>query len=136
MAVFDESSSSASSSSLVQPIVSLYWDTPWTLSVGGLVVGLATNWLALKRIFEPVNPVKIGPVVLQRLFLRRQDRVSADISKFFGNNVLMSKQFWKSMLTDPTTLLEWEKLLSKQFASFTRDVTLRRWIWRCRSQGS
>ena len=121
---------------ILQLIVSLYWDNPWTLSVGGLVVGLATNWLALKWIFEPVNPVKIGPVVRQRLFLCRQDGVSADFSKFFGNNVLTSKQLWKSMLTDPTTLPEWEKLLSKRFALFTRDVTLRRWIWRCRSRGS
>ena len=57
---------------MIQLVVSLYWDNPWSLSIGGLIVGLATNWLALKWIFEPVNPLKIGPVVLQGLFLRRQ----------------------------------------------------------------
>ena len=86
-------------------------------------MGLATNWLALKWIFEPVNPLKLGPVVLQGLFLRRQNEVSADFSEFFANEVLTSRQLWKSMLTDPTTLPEWEKLLAKRFASFTRDVT-------------
>ncbi|KAL7541568.1 hypothetical protein ACHAXR_011034 [Thalassiosira sp. AJA248-18] len=109
---------------IIQLIITLYWDNPWTLSVGGLIVGLATNWLALKWIFEPVNPFKIGPIVLQGLFLRRQNEVSADFSKFFANEVLTSRQLWKSMLTDPTTLPEWEKLMAKRFASFTRGATL------------
>jgi uncharacterized membrane protein YheB (UPF0754 family) len=69
---------------MIQLAVALYWDNPWTLSIGGLIVGLATNWLALKWIFEPVNPLKIGPFVLQGLFLRCQDEVSADFSKFFA----------------------------------------------------
>ena len=109
---------------LLQVIVSLYLQNPWTLSIGGLIVGLATNWLALKWIFEPVNPFKIGPFVLQGLFLRRQKEVSADFSKFFANKVLTSRQLWHSMLTDPTTLPEWEKLLAKRFSSFTRELTL------------
>jgi len=109
---------------IIQLFVSLYWNNPWTLSIGGLVVGLATNWLALKWIFEPVNPLKIGPIVLQGLFLRRQNEVSADFSKFFANRVLTSRQLWKSMLTDPTTLPEWEKLLAKRFSIFAKDATL------------
>jgi len=109
---------------IFQLFISLYWNNPWTLSIGGLVVGLATNWLALKWIFEPVNPLKIGPIVLQGLFLRRQNEVSADFSNFFANRVLTSRQLWKSMLTDPTTLPEWEKLVAKRFSSFTKDVTL------------
>ena len=95
---------------LLQVLVALYLQNPWTLSVGGLVVGLATNWLALKWIFEPVNPVKIGPVVLQGLFLRRQKEVSKDFSEFFAGQVLTSRQLWRSMLTDPTTVPAWEEL--------------------------
>lgn len=63
---------------LLQLAIALLWDNPWTLSFGGLIVGLATNWLALKWIFEPVNPTPIvGNIVLQGLFLRRQKEVSA-----------------------------------------------------------
>lgn len=40
------------------------------------MVGYITNWLAIKLIFEPVDPVKMGPFVLQGLFLKRQDEVS------------------------------------------------------------
>jgi len=109
---------------MIQLTVSLYWDNPWTLSVGGLIVGLATNWLALKWIFEPVYPFKIGPIVLQGLFLRRQNEVSADFSEFFANKVLTSRQLWKSMLTDPTTLPEWEKLIANRFSTFIKDATL------------
>lgn len=109
---------------MLQLMVSLYLQSSWTLSIGGLVVGLATNWLALKWIFEPVNSFKIGPIVLQGLFLRRQKEVSADFSKFFANKVLTSRQLWCSMLTDPTTLPKWEKLLATRFSSLTRDLTL------------
>ena len=109
---------------MIQLAVMLYWNNPWVNSVGGLIVGLATNWLALKWIFEPVNPLKLGPVTLQGLFLRRQNEVSADFSKFFANEVLTSRQLFKSMLTDPSTLPEWEKLIARRFSSFARDVTL------------
>lgn len=109
---------------MIQLAVSLYWDNPWSLSIGGLIVGLATNWLALKWIFEPVNPLKIGPIVLQGLFLRRQKEVSADFANFFATKVLTSRQLWSSMLTDPTTLPEWEDLLAKRFATFAKDTTL------------
>lgn len=53
----------------------LLYDKPWTLPAGGAVVGYITNWLAIKLIFEPVDPVKLGPFVLQGLFLKRQDEV-------------------------------------------------------------
>jgi len=109
---------------MIQLTVMLYWSNPWVNSVGGLIVGLATNWLALKWIFEPVNPLRLGPVTLQGLFLRRQNEVSADFSKFFANEVLTSRQLFKSMLTDPSTLPEWEKLIARRFSSFASDVTL------------
>jgi len=109
---------------LVQLVVALYWDNPWTLSVGGLIVGLATNWLALKWIFEPVNPTKIGPLTLQGLFLRRQKEVSADFSAFFATRVLTSRQLWNSILTDATTLPAFEALLAARFADTARELSL------------
>lgn len=51
------------------------------------------------------------------------NRVSEDFSKFFANKVLTSRQLWSSMLTDPTTLPEWEKLLANRFANFAKDTT-------------
>lgn len=103
--------------------VALFFENPWTLSIGGLIVGLATNWLALKWIFEPVNPTKIGPFILQGQFLRRQKEVSAEFSKFFANKILTSAQVWNSILNDPTTSPSFYALFAKHFISFVNRVT-------------
>lgn len=42
-------------------------------------MGYVTNWIALKWIFEPLNPVQVGPFVLQGMFLKRQLEVSYHI---------------------------------------------------------
>ena len=79
---------------LIQMVVALFFDNPWTLSIGGGIVGLATNWLALKWIFCPVNPVKIGPWTFQGLFLTRQNEVAKEFSNFFSKKVLTSENMW------------------------------------------
>ncbi|CAM9505956.1 unnamed protein product [Ectocarpus sp. 6 AP-2014] len=83
---------------VVQMFVWLLYDKPWTLPAGGAVVGYITNWLAIKLIFEPVDPVKLGPFVLQGLFLKRQDEVAADFAEFFSSNVLTSNKLWSSII--------------------------------------
>ena len=61
---------------LVQLALWLFTEMPWTLAAGGTVVGYLTNWLALKLIFEPVEPTRLGPFTVQGLFLRRQHEAS------------------------------------------------------------
>lgn len=102
--------------------VALFYDNPWTLSIGGLIVGLATNWLALKWIFEPVNPTRFGPFILQGQFLRRQKEVAAEFSNFFANNILSSKQVWNSILTDPTTSPSFYSLFAGHFIRFANRI--------------
>lgn len=97
---------------LIQMAVALLWDNPWSLSIGGGIVGLATNWLALKWIFEPVNPTKIGPFILQGQFLRRQKEVAAEFSKFFSEKILCSPRLWDSILTDPATTPAFHELVT------------------------
>jgi uncharacterized membrane protein YheB (UPF0754 family) len=48
----------------------------WVLPLGGIVIGYATNWVALWMIFEPVTPRKLGQLVLHGLFMRRQPEVA------------------------------------------------------------
>jgi uncharacterized membrane protein YheB (UPF0754 family) len=48
-----------------------------TAAIGGGMVGGLTNWLALKMVFAPMTPVKLGPWVVQGLIFRRQQEVSA-----------------------------------------------------------
>ena len=38
----------------------IFYELPWTLAAGGAVVGYLTNWIALKLIFEPVEPTQMS----------------------------------------------------------------------------
>lgn len=107
---------------LIQLVVALFWENPWALSIGGTIVGLATNWLALKWIFEPVNPTKFGPFVLQGQFLRRQSEVAKEFSTFFANNVLTSEKLWGSILNDPTTKPSFDLLFTNRLRKFAYSV--------------
>eukprot|EP00815_Leptocylindrus_aporus_P006277 CAMPEP_0116059194 /NCGR_PEP_ID=MMETSP0322-20121206/5650_1 /TAXON_ID=163516 /ORGANISM="Leptocylindrus danicus var. apora, Strain B651" /LENGTH=413 /DNA_ID=CAMNT_0003543527 /DNA_START=624 /DNA_END=1865 /DNA_ORIENTATION=- len=107
---------------IIQMVVALFWDNPWTLSIGGTIVGLATNWLALKWIFEPVHPTKFGPWILQGKFLRRQKEVSEEFSRFFANRILRSNQLWNSIFNDPTTAPAFNLLFTKHLTSFISTV--------------
>jgi uncharacterized membrane protein YheB (UPF0754 family) len=60
------------------PVVGLTILLPhwWVLPVCGVVVGWVTNLLAIYMIFQPVEPRRLGPVLLHGLFLRRQREVA------------------------------------------------------------
>ena len=108
---------------LIQMGVALFWDNPWSLSIGGGIVGLATNWLALKWIFEPVDPTRIGPFILQGKFLRRQPEVAREFSKYFANNILTADKLWTSVLTDPETSPAFGALFTNHFSQFITRIT-------------
>eukprot|EP00980_Cylindrotheca_fusiformis_P027851 scaffold22560_cov135-Cylindrotheca_fusiformis.AAC.62 len=103
----------------MQMIVNIFYDNPWTLSIGGLLVGLATNWLALKWIFEPVEPLKIGPIVLQGMFLKRQKQVASDFSDFFSTRILNSNEIWNSILSDPSTSPNFRSMFARNLLKLT-----------------
>lgn len=61
---------------LVQMGIWYFYPAWWILPLFGIIVGYATNWIALRIIFQPLNPTRIGPFVLQGLFLKRQKEVA------------------------------------------------------------
>jgi len=83
---------------VIQMVVWAFYDNPWSITAGGAVVGLLTNWLALKCIFEPVEPIFVGPFKLQGLFLQRQQEVSGTFSDYLTSKVLKSERIWDNML--------------------------------------
>ncbi|UPR01200.1 hypothetical protein HOP50_06g45210 [Chloropicon primus] len=86
---------------LPQIIVWALVDNIWSLVIGGTIVGYATNWLALKLIFEPVLPVKVGPLTIQGIFLQRQAEVSTAFADFYCKYLLKSKLIWNYLFTGP-----------------------------------
>jgi len=87
----------------VQVILWIRWYAGWMLPTFGLVVGLLTNWIALKMIFEPVEPVSLfgGRLELQGLFLKRQREVSSEYGKIVATNVLSTKYLIPAIITGP-----------------------------------
>mmetsp|Transcript_73190 Transcript_73190/g.206964 ORF Transcript_73190/g.206964 Transcript_73190/m.206964 type:complete len:440 (-) Transcript_73190:95-1414(-) len=70
----------------------------WTLPVAGALVGYVTNWLAIKLIFEPVEPWRLGPFTLQGLFEKRQPEVTVEFSEFLQSRVLTSQRLIGEMV--------------------------------------
>lgn len=66
----------------------------WVLPAFGLLVGIATNWLALNIIFRPLQPMTLRiwplnrPIVIQGLFLQRQHQVSEVFCKMVTDEIL------------------------------------------------
>ncbi|KAL7544030.1 hypothetical protein ACHAXR_013453 [Thalassiosira sp. AJA248-18] len=72
----------------------------WTLPVAGAIVGYVTNWIAIKLLFDPVEPVQVGPFVLQGLFESRQVEVSDEFGTFMARRVLNSGRLLESLARD------------------------------------
>lgn len=63
----------------------------WVLPAGGLVVGYATNWIAIKIIFEPKQPIKFLGLTIQGMFLKRQKEVSEVYSDIIEKKLINAK---------------------------------------------
>jgi len=82
----------------------------WTLPIAGSLVGYVTNWIAIKLLFEPVDPIDCGPFVLQGLFESRQKEVSDEFGHFMETRVLSSPQLLDALSNQN----------SKEFHAFLR----------------
>jgi uncharacterized membrane protein YheB (UPF0754 family) len=75
-----------------------FYETWWVLILGGLIVGYATNWIAIHMIFEPKHPTKIGPFTLQGLFLRRQKEAAAIYCEIIEAKLMNSEILFDAIL--------------------------------------
>jgi uncharacterized membrane protein YheB (UPF0754 family) len=60
----------------------------WIVPLCGALIGYVTNWLAIAVIFEPVSPVRIGPVRIQGLFIRRQAQVADVWARIIADRIV------------------------------------------------
>ncbi len=70
----------------------------WILPLGGIVVGYLTNAIALRVIFEPVRPKKVGPFTIQGLFLRRQPEVAGVYSRIIAEDIVNLENIGKELM--------------------------------------
>mmetsp|Transcript_8509 Transcript_8509/g.17719 ORF Transcript_8509/g.17719 Transcript_8509/m.17719 type:complete len:415 (-) Transcript_8509:110-1354(-) len=86
---------------LIQMGVFFVYDASWVLPFFGFLVGWATNWLALKVIFRPLEPHKFGPITIHGIFLKRQNEVSETFARVNCVEILHTKAIWETILNGP-----------------------------------
>jgi uncharacterized membrane protein YheB (UPF0754 family) len=69
-----------------------------TLPIFGFIVGIGTNWVALKLIFRPLKPVKFGPWTFLGLFIKRQNEVSAEYARIVAGHIINSQNIFNEMI--------------------------------------
>jgi uncharacterized membrane protein YheB (UPF0754 family) len=86
---------------LVQLAVWVLYPAAWVLPTFGLLVGYATNWIALNIIFRPLHPRRIGPFTLQGLFLKRQHEVARVWCRLVTREIVTVRAIAQAMLNGP-----------------------------------
>lgn len=100
---------------LLQMSVWFIYDADWILPVAGFLVGWFTNYIALKIIFKPLQPIKFCCWEIQGLFLKRQKEVSVVFARVVMTEILHVKAMWESIFSGP---------LSSNFDAMLRAHTL------------
>ncbi|MCU0445691.1 MAG: hypothetical protein MUE85_12330 [Microscillaceae bacterium] len=88
---------------LVQMVISIFYNPWWMLPLFGLLVGWATNYLALKMIFEPSVPrtYLFGLFTFQGLFIKRQPEVSEAYARVVTYKILTTESMFEFILRGP-----------------------------------
>ena len=84
---------------IVQMIIWVVYPAWWVLPFFGFLVGYATNLLAIKLIFSPAEPKKVGPWTIQGLFHKRQEPVAREFSSMVSSDVLNPENMVARMVT-------------------------------------
>ena len=64
----------------------------WVLPAAGFLVGYITNWLAMNLIYEPREPVQVGPFKIQGVFIKRQREVASQFADVLDDAVAHYQQ--------------------------------------------
>jgi uncharacterized membrane protein YheB (UPF0754 family) len=75
----------------------------WILPLAGLLVGWATNALALRMIFQPLRPRRFLFFTFQGLFLKRQMEVAEAYARIISNRILTSENIFERLITGPAS---------------------------------
>ncbi|MFD5247345.1 DUF445 domain-containing protein [Amycolatopsis sp. NPDC058340] len=86
---------------IVQAFVWALTKEPWVLPIFGGCIGLFTDWLAIKLIFVPREPVRFGRVILQGKFQRRRAEVARQYGEMIANEILTVPNLLDAVLRGP-----------------------------------
>ena len=87
---------------IAQMFIWVAYPADWVLPAAGFFVGATTNWLALNLIFEPKEPMKLGPFLVQGVFIKRQLEVAGKFADVIAENVLNPKNLVRHIADGPS----------------------------------
>lgn len=76
-------------------------DSWLVLPLAGVLVGYLTNWIAVRLIFQPMYPHRVGPFTVQGLFMRRQPEVADAYARVIAEDVVTMTNVREELLTGP-----------------------------------
>ena len=99
---------------LLQMTLWVLFHQPLIMPAFGLIVGWFTDWLALKMIFNPKQPIRILGIEWQGLFLKRRKEVAADYGALIADEIITPRKVIEAILRGP--------LSDRVFAMVRRQV--------------
>jgi uncharacterized membrane protein YheB (UPF0754 family) len=99
---------------LLQMTLWVLFHEPLIMPAFGLIVGWFTDWLALKMIFNPKEPIRIFGMEWQGLFLKRRNEVAADYGALIADEIITPRNVIEAVLSGP--------LSDRVFAMVRRQV--------------
>ena len=100
---------------VVHMAVYMFYPANWIMPVFGMIVGTATNYVALKVIFAPIEPKQFCGMTFQGIFLKRQMEVSETFARVVCVEILHIKAIWNAIFNGDR---------SKNFTAMLRAHTL------------
>jgi uncharacterized membrane protein YheB (UPF0754 family) len=86
---------------LLQMTLWVIFHEPLIMPAFGLIVGWFTDWLALKMIFNPKQPIRFLGMEFQGLFLKRRKEVAADYGSLIAEEVITPRKVIEAILKGP-----------------------------------
>ena len=87
---------------ILQMFVWIAHPAGWVLPAAGFLVGYVTNWLAMTLIFEPREPVQVGPLRVQGAFIKRQREVATAFADVIAERVLNADHLIQHLTEGPS----------------------------------
>lgn len=88
--------------------------------VVGAFIGWGTNWLALKMLFRPVKPFKIGPWAIQGVIPKRQDALARNLGEMVERELVSHHDLAKA-LANPALLEALRPLVRTEAQRFAEE---------------
>lgn len=97
----------------------LSWKT-WTVPLIGAFIGWITNWLAIKMLFHPRQPVKVLFITFQGIFPKNKPRIAEKLGTVVQRDLINFSDI-KERLQDPDALNNFKEEIALRVDNAIRD---------------